>query len=87
MKLIFNPHFKKRVKKLPKNIQAKLKSRLILFVEDPYNSLLHNHALAGQFQGYRSINITGDYRAVFQLLPEQNAVFFIDIGTHSYLYE
>jgi mRNA interferase YafQ len=77
--------FKKRAKKLSSPIKRKLEDRLRLFSEDPYNTLLRNHALTGEWSGYRSINITGDYRAVYQSLPE-NTAYFIDIGTHSYLY-
>lgn len=86
MRLRFSPNFKKRVKKLPLSAKRKLSARLILFVEDPYNPLLHNHTLIGQWGGYRSINITGDYRAIYEKQAEDLA-YFIDVGTHAFLYK
>ncbi|MBI2635437.1 MAG: hypothetical protein HYW79_02735 [Parcubacteria group bacterium] len=56
-----------------------------LFVEDPYHPVLNNHALKERYQGYRSIDITGDLRALFELRGE-NIAFFIIVDTHSNLY-
>jgi len=53
----------------------------------PYEALpvLENHPLQGRYEGYRSINITGDLRAVFkQVRPDK--YWFTKIGTHSELY-
>jgi len=46
--------------------------------------LLNNHDVSKVYTGCRSINITGDYRAIFQ--DEGEIVIFITIGTHSELY-
>jgi addiction module RelE/StbE family toxin len=81
----FSREFKKRLKRAPKKVQIKFKARLGLFLEDQFNPLLKNHTLIGQHAGYRNINITGDWRAVYRMLDEQTA-FFVDVGTHSYLY-
>lgn len=85
MILRFAPDFHKRLKKLPPKVVAKFKERVLLFLNDPYHPLLNNHALAGKYAGSRSINITGDYRVIFQY-QDANVVYFLEIGTHAYLY-
>lgn len=77
MKVLFSAYFKKRVKKLPIALRRKLKGRLSLLMEDPYNSLLNNQTLAGKRANYRTINIDANYRAVFQLMPDDTA-YLID---------
>jgi len=49
-------------------------------------AILNNHALTGQWAGYRSINITGDYRAVYRL-AEEDIAYFVALDTHSKLYK
>ncbi len=77
--------FKKMLKKQPLAIQEKFYSRLALFVENVHLPLLGNHALNGKWDGCRSINITGDIRAVFEEIDSEH-VEFVDIGSHSELY-
>jgi len=72
-------------KKQSVSTQDKLEERITMFMENPNYSLLHNHALAGEWIGCRSINITGDIRAVFEEITAGH-VEFIAIGSHSELY-
>ena len=37
-----------------------------VFIEDEYSPVLNNHRLIGDFKGLRSINVSGDWRAIFQ---------------------
>lgn len=78
--------FTKRYKKLPKDLQEKTLDRLRTFLENPYNPLLENHYLHGKYEGCRSININGDYRAIYWESPKGHASF-LAIGTHAQLYE
>ena len=51
--------------------------------------ILNNHALTGKFQGRRSINITGDWRAIFSIrvnFESESEYYFELVGTHSQLY-
>ncbi len=48
--------------------------------------LLRNHALSGDRAGQWSINVTGDWRAVYVFGEKEGVVIFIDIDTHSNLY-
>lgn len=84
MNIQYHKNFKKQYKKLPLKIRAQFKDRLRLFIQDPFNNQLHNHAVEGVYPHCRSINITGDYRALFK--QENDVVIFIIIGTHSQLY-
>jgi len=85
MIVIRTKHFSKAVIKLPATVKRALAERLKLFMEDPFNRLLNNHALNGNMQTYRSINITGDYRVIYELYDVDTARL-IDIDTHSNLY-
>ena len=84
MQHFLHTSFLKKYKKLPIKLKLKIMERLVLFDQDHFNNILDNHSLRGELEGYRSVNITGDYRAIF-LIKEGIAVF-TDIGTHSELF-
>ena len=85
MQIIFHNIFKKKIKKLPSKIQDQFYERLTLFEENKFNTILNNHSVEKRFSDCRSINITGDYRAIFKEKIEDICVF-VNIGTHSELY-
>lgn len=87
MRIKFSRKFSKQYDKAPQNIQRSFKARLELFEGNKYHPLLNNHALTGKLKACRSINITGDWRAVFEELDNGDVVFFIMIGTHGQLYK
>lgn len=70
-------------------IQVKAISALQLFIINPFNPTLNNHALTGNLKGLRSINITGDFRIHYRELSDgkYELVELINIGTHSQLYQ
>jgi mRNA interferase YafQ len=82
----YHKDFKKSLKKLTKSAQNKLDDRLRILVDNQSDAQLKNHALTGRWKGYRSINITGDIRAVFKV-AENGSILFTNIGTHSELYK
>ena len=84
MKIIFRKRFEKSLKKLPQQVRERLYERLRVFKNNPFERILNNHSVDKAFPNCRSINITGDYRAIY--LEEGNMMTFIDIGTHSELY-
>lgn len=59
---------------------------MLLFAKTPCAKSLHNHILSGKYTNYRSINITGDYRALYKQVSEKE-VIFVKLGTHSQLYK
>ena len=85
MKIFFHKRFNKKAKLLPTNHKEKLKGRLRLFQKDQFHPTLNNHPLVGSKKGYRSINITGDIRAVYKF--EGDTIIFVDVDTHSELYK
>lgn len=85
MQIAFSSNFNKQIKKINTKIVDKFFERLELFKKDKFNQILNNHKLHGEYEGCSSINITGDFRAVFKYLDE-NYVVFSDIGTHPELY-
>ena len=84
MIIIYHRDFKKSYKKLPPKIKEKLEDRLRLFSKDEFSPILNNHALTGKYKGYRSINISGDLRAIFR--REKDSVLFAVLDKHSNLY-
>ena len=84
MQLLTHKNFDKAYAKLPDKVKAKFKLRRNLFLVNEFNPVLNNHPLSGEFFGFRSINITGDYRAIY--MERGNVVIFLKIGTHSELY-
>lgn len=85
MKIVLHRNFERQYAKLKKQTKARTKERLALFLRDEFHPLLNNHPLRGKYAGYRSINITGDYRALYRRGERDERVFtFID--THSNLY-
>lgn len=86
MKIKFHRNFEKQYKKLKINEKKKTKERLALFLQDEFNPILNNHPLKGKYQGYRSINVAGDLRAIYKRLST-DAVAFIAVDTHHNLYE
>jgi addiction module RelE/StbE family toxin len=85
MEYTFSKYFKKRLAKQSETIQNKFFERLDVFSITPFHTILHNHSLHGKYQGFRSINISGDMRVVFQ--QNNGFIVFEDIGTHSELYK
>ena len=81
--------FRKQYKKAHENIQTAFKERVRLFSENQHHVLLHNHLLTGKYRGHRSINITGDWRAIYierETTDKKIHIKFKLFGTHSQLY-
>ena len=85
MQIELHRGFTKGYVKLPKKIQEKFKERRNLFIENKFHPLLNNHSVEKVFPGCRSINVTGDYRAIFKEISEETVIFML-IGTHSEFY-
>ena len=82
----FHKKFRKAFRKLKAGEIAQLKERLELFSKDPFNQKLNNHRLQGEYSDRRSINITGDLRALYKI-KSRDTVLFVLLDTHSELYE
>ena len=84
----FTQRFDKQLKKAPPEIKEAFIEALELFLENPMHPNLQNHALGKKLTGYRSIDVTGDWRAVFKekQTNEQKVIVFDLFGTHKDLY-
>ena len=85
MRVQLHRNFVKKYKKF-RIIQKQIDERLALFRIRPFDPILKNHGLSGKYQGYRSINITGDFRAIYEQIND-DAARFIELDTHSNLYK
>ncbi len=85
MKIRFHKNFEKQYAKLRVSEKKKAQDRLQLFLQNPSNPQLNNHPLKGKYLDYRSINITGDLRAIYKYISEDECIF-VAVDTHSNLY-
>jgi len=86
MKIEYSKKFIKDFRNCPEYIKNKFKSRLEIFIQDRSDVILNNHVLLGELKRYRSINITGDWRVIFEDIDNGEIAYFVSIGTHSQLY-
>lgn len=87
MKIEYARKFIKAYAKCPIEIKKAFNKRLKIFKNNAYSPILNNHKLTGKYSSLKSINITGDYRAIFKEIEKENLVIFMLIGTHSQLYK
>lgn len=85
----FSTKFLKQYKKIPIETKRAWIKRFALFSQDPSNQQLNNHPLTGKLKGFRSINITGDWRAIYseRRNGDKIIIIFEALGTHSQLYK
>ncbi len=84
MKIVFHKKFIKQYNKNPKKIRKQFDSRLEIFELNQFDSVLNNHFVHHPYEGCRSINVSGDIRALYETVGD--TVIFVRIGTHSELY-
>jgi len=85
MNVVFHRNFEKHYPTLKESEKERFKERRDIFLQDEFSPILHNHPLKGKYKGYRSIDVTGDLRAVYRWLS-RDTVIFVEIDTHSNLY-
>jgi len=88
MKVFYDPKFYEKLKKVDVRIRKSVKKQMLLFSKSPIDPSLRNHALQGEWQGYRSIDITNDVRAIYKKVQvrEDIVAYFAIFGTHRELY-
>lgn len=88
MTVRYDPDLLKKLKKLDVRIRKRFKERIEIFIKDPNNLQLHDHALREKWEGYRSIDVTNDWRAIYteKIEREKTIAYFVEIGTHKDLY-
>jgi addiction module RelE/StbE family toxin len=83
-RVTFHSSFHKDLYKSPAATQKKFAERFRIFMADEFDPILSNHSLQGSYQGFRSINVSGNLRAIFKI---NDCVYtFYRVGTHAKLY-
>ena len=83
--ILFHRSFKKKYRKLREGERRRCDSRLKIFENNSFHSILNNHSLSGEYEGSWSINIGGDLRAIYKYeIPD--TIIFVDIDTHHNLF-
>ena len=88
MMIQYSPGFIKKLRKLHVRIRKSFKEKIQIFEKNPYDLQLENHTLEREYEGLRSINLTSDYRAIYEEINEgeEVVVYFLLLGTHKELY-
>lgn len=86
MEFLLSSRFKKDLKRAPNKVVLAFKETIRIFESDPFDSILNNHKLHGEYADCRSVNVTGDWRLVYKKL-KPDIYHLIAIGTHNQLYE
>ncbi|MFA5460161.1 MAG: hypothetical protein WC283_02445 [Candidatus Paceibacterota bacterium] len=86
MQIGYSENFLKQQEKALEHVRILLKERIRIFSRDKFDGVLNNHKLMGKMKGLRSINIGGDWHALFVELSSGDVIFKA-IGTHSQLYK
>lgn len=81
-------NFRKNLLKLDKKILNKVFLVLeILKYWPPFEKIWNIHSLNWKYTKYFSINVSWDYRIIFNLDNDCNIITLFDIWTHSQLYK
>ncbi len=86
MRIILHRNFRKQYKKLRDEERRRFIEWRDLFLKNPFHPTLNNHPLHGAYRGYRSINVGGDLRVIYEAIDRSTAQFIL-IDTHGNLYE
>lgn len=90
MRVQLAPKLISKIKKLNVRIRNNFKKKIEIFSKDPNNSELNNHKLQREWEGFSSIDVTSNWRAVYQEIDEEGedtVAYFVELGTHGDLYE
>jgi len=85
MIILLHRNFEKKFVKLHPKLKERVRERRDLFSQNPFHPLLNNHPLGGNRREQRSINVTGDWRLIYEPI-NPDTVVFLDIDTHANLY-
>lgn len=77
--------FKKKFVRSSQRMRDKIGERLKLFMADEFDHILNNHALHGEYVGFRSFDVTGDVRVIYKSIDKENRIL-VRFGTHHQLY-
>lgn len=84
----FGSRFRKRYRLADRKIKTAFDHSLEVFLEDANHPSLRDHPLHDKYYGYRSIDVTEDWRAIYKVnqSSKRKVVTFHMLGTHKELY-
>lgn len=85
MRIKYSKKFKKQYSKLSPKLQKRTKGAISLWASNPNNESLRLHQLSGKMRRFHSIDITGDVRALYEVIDKEVYLYQM-VGTHSQLY-
>lgn len=80
LRIEYSPQFKKRLRRIPKEIQEKAIQKEQIFRNDIFDPRLRTHKLKGELNDEYSFSVDYHWRIVFYMV--NNVVRFDTIGTH-----
>ena len=88
LRVKYTKPFKKQFREVSFEIKIAFREARDLFYTDPFHPALRNHELTEKFAGFRSIDVTEDYRALFKIKKTKKEVIatFHKLGRHTQLY-
>ncbi len=84
--IVRSKEFKKKFGIMSEKLKRKTLERISIFVADQFDVILNNHQLHGEYDGCRSINITGDLRLIYKKIDAETYIL-LDLGNHHQLYD
>ncbi len=89
MRVKLSPEFYKRLKEANVRIRKSFKEQIAIFQKNLKDPRLDNHTLRDEYAGYSSIDITADWRAIFEIIGdgEDAVAWFVDLGKHKDLFK
>lgn len=86
MKLKYSKRFAKEYKKLTKTQKDLVNDTIEMFVMNPDNPLLNNHALGREHVGAYAISADDDLRIIYRQRNNYTYVIMLRVGTHQGVY-
>jgi addiction module RelE/StbE family toxin len=88
MRVQYDPDFLNKLKTVNVRLRKSFNERIELFQQNHNNIQLNNRPLRDKYEGFRSIDITNDYRAIYEEVKsgEEIIAYFFLLGTHEDLY-
>ena len=87
MKLYYANQFLRSFKKLPAEIQLRVRKAIDIFRNDPFNAQLQNHKLKGRHKKLRAFSAAHDLRIIYKEEENHAVVLIIRVGTHDQVYK
>jgi mRNA-degrading endonuclease RelE of RelBE toxin-antitoxin system len=76
MTIEYDRVFLKEVKKLPQQQQRLLAQKLVILLNNPFDSRLHTKQLSTPLEGVFSFRITREYRVLFRFIDAERIFVF-----------